>query len=92
MSGPFRGHGKSIQLPGQTHGKIADVDHLLHLTQSFLVDLAAFQRDQGTQRLLVPAQLAGEQPYQLAPLRGRYRAPCGKRPLRLPNLFLHLRR
>ena len=40
--GTLRVHGEAIQLAALAHSEITDVDHLLHLTKSFLVALAHF--------------------------------------------------
>ena len=75
MARPLRGDGEAIELARETDGEIADVDHLLHLAQPFLQDLAAFQGHQPAEALLRRAQLLAEEPHQLAPARCRHLAP-----------------
>lgn len=39
-----------MKLAGQAHGEIANVDHFLHLAETFLVDLAKFKGEQQESR------------------------------------------
>src|SRR3546814_6874803 len=61
--------GQAIELTGEPDGEVADVDHLLDLAQPLLEDLAVLQADQPAERLLVGAQLLGEQPDEFAAAR-----------------------
>ena len=49
-------HGESVELAGQTDGKVTDVNHLLDLAQSFLQALSHFVRHEGSERILVLPQ------------------------------------
>ena len=49
-------HRLTVEHPRLANGKIGDIDHLLHFAVAFGLDLAVFQRDQRTERILVFAQ------------------------------------
>ncbi len=68
-------HRQAVQLARQTHGEVADIDHLLHLAVPFGADLAHLQRDQVAQRLLVFAQRIAQVADHLAALGGWHAAP-----------------
>ena len=40
VAGPFRRHRQAVELARQTDREVADVDHFLHLAETFLQDLA----------------------------------------------------
>ncbi len=75
MARPLRGDGEAIELARETDGEVADVDHLLHLAEAFLQDLAAFQGHETAEALLRRPQLLAEEADQLAPARGGHLAP-----------------
>jgi hypothetical protein len=57
-AGVLRGNavdGQTIELMRQTDGKVANVDHLLNLTESFRDNLADFDRDETPECLFVGA-------------------------------------
>ena len=72
---PLGGDGQAIKLARQADGEVADVDHLLDLALALLEDLAALDGDDLAQRVLVRAQLLGEQAHQLAALGSGHRTP-----------------
>ena len=45
-------HGQPIELTALAHGEIADVNHFLNLSQTFLIAFAHLVRDKGTEALL----------------------------------------
>ena len=59
------------ELAGEPHREVADVDHLLHLAEALLGDLARLERDERAERLLLAPQLLAEQPHELAAARRR---------------------
>ena len=69
MTGTLRRDGEAVELARQADREVADVDHLLHLAEAFLQDLAALQRHETPQRVLVGTQLFPEQAHQLAAAR-----------------------
>ena len=75
MAGPLGGHRQAVELARQTDGEVADVDHLLHLAEAFLEDLAGFEGDQAAEALLRRAQLLAEEAHQLAAARRGHLAP-----------------
>src|SRR5690606_42112262 len=79
--GTFRMHGQAIQLTGEPHGKIADVDHFLHLSPSFLQALSHFERNQCAEPFFLLAELIPYLPDDFAPLGCREigRASCRDR-------------
>ena len=76
VAGAFRCDGQAVELARQADGEVADVDHLLNFAVAFLDRLAAFQRDQLAQSLLVGAQLLAQQADQLAAPGGGDQTPC----------------
>ena len=54
--GTFRVHGQPVELTRLTDGEVADVDHFLDLTQTFLVAFAHLVRDEGAQAFLFGTQ------------------------------------
>ena len=67
---------QAVELARQTDGELADVHHLLHLTEALLHDLAGFQRDQATQCLLVTPHRLAKGANQFATLGSRYLTPA----------------
>jgi hypothetical protein len=49
-------HGKAIELAAKPYGKVADVDHLLHLAQALLGDFACLYAYQAAQLVFVVAE------------------------------------
>ncbi len=45
----LRGDGQAVKLAGEADGKIANINHLLHLAFAFGQNLSGFQRDQSAQ-------------------------------------------
>ena len=76
VAGAFRGDAQAVELARQANGEVADVDHLLNFAVAFLDRLAAFQRDQLAQSLLVGAQLLAQQADQLAAPGSGDQTPC----------------
>ena len=52
VAGPLTGDRETVELARETDCEVADVDHLLDLSEAFLDDLAAFQRYQTGEKLL----------------------------------------
>ena len=75
MLRPFRLHGRSIQLPRLSHGKITYVDHLLNLSQSFPVYFPHFISHQHSQVILIFPQGKSDLPYHFTPFRSRDGSP-----------------
>jgi hypothetical protein len=88
----LRGDGQPVELTREAYGKVADVDHLLHLAVAFLQDLAGLDRHQSAERCLVRAQLLAEQADQLAAPRRRHFAPGTKSLGGHADLRLHIGR
>ncbi len=65
--------------------KVADNDHLLHLSFAFREDLAGFQRNKPTERYLQFAKSQAEPADQFAALGSRHRSPMEKSALRAAN-------
>ncbi len=80
MTRPLRCDGLSVQLPGQSDGELADVDHLLHLTERLGGDLARLDRDERAEIGLVLDEEFTEPRHQSAPHRRGRHAPHGERP------------
>ena len=78
VAGAFGGDRQAVELARQAHGKVADVDHLLHFAQAFGGNLARLQRHQAAQVGLGGAQLFAQQANQLAPTRCGHGAPSGE--------------
>ena len=60
------GDGQPMQLPRETHGEVADVDHLLHLALALRGALAHLEGDQLSEQGFVGAQLLADQAHQFA--------------------------
>ena len=73
VAGALRGDRAAVQLPRETDGEVADVDHLLHLAEPLLRDLPHLERDERAERLLLAPELLAEQAHELAALRRRAR-------------------
>ena len=71
----FRGDRQAIKLARQADGEVADIDHLLHFAESFLQDLACFERDEATERRLFFTQAIAKEPHEFAASRRRHIAP-----------------
>eukprot|EP01132_Coremiostelium_polycephalum_P017959 gene17958-biopygen9566 len=84
------GDGQAVQLARQADGEVADVDHFLHFTQTFLGDLAGFPRHQLAEVGLVLAQHVAELAHQLTTTGGRHLAPGLECMLGATDLLLHL--
>ncbi len=65
----------AVQHARLTHGKIGDVDHLLHFAQPLGQDLAVLERHERAEVLLRASQLLAQDPDQLAALGSRHVAP-----------------
>ena len=63
----FRGDGQAVKLAGKAGGKIADVNHLLHLAFPFGHDLSGFEGDEPAQFRLGLAQGVAELADYFAP-------------------------
>jgi len=89
--GALAGHGQPIQLARQALGKIAHVDHFLHLAQAFAADFAHFQTDQLGQCRLVLAHQITQHPHHRPALGGGDVLPSRLGLLRLRHLLPRLR-
>src|SRR5271166_6625282 len=69
------GDGEPVDLAGETDGEVADVDHLLNLTEPFGDDLACLHRHDGPERLLGGSQFLAEEPHEFAAARSGNIAP-----------------
>ena len=90
MLGPLAGNGQPRKLARQTHGKIADVDQLLHLAQGFLHRLARFQHDETGQISFAFARNLAHHPHQFATPGSRQLAPVQKTMMRLAHQRIDL--
>jgi hypothetical protein len=79
---PLRGQGEAVELPGQAHREVADVDHLLDLALTLGQDLPHLQGDQGAQGVLLLPELVPQLTNHLAPLRRRNGPPLQERLVR----------
>ena len=77
--GPFALQGRAAEGAAQTHGEVADVDHLLHLAQALGQDLAHLQADQRAEHLLLRAQRLAHLAHDLAAPGRRQHAPDQER-------------
>ena len=84
VPGSLAGDRQTVQLPAETDGEVADVDHLLHLAERLALDLADLDLHQSAEVGLVGAQQPGELADQLTAQRRRGRAPRSEG--RLPRL------
>ena len=75
MTRALRGDREAVELPRQPDREVADVDHLLDLTQALGRDLAGFGRDERCERRLLGAQLLAEQADQFTAARRGHTAP-----------------
>ena len=75
MAGALGGDRTAEELAREPHGEVADVDHLLHLAEALLGDLAGLERDELAERLLLASQLLAEQADELAAPRCGHVAP-----------------
>jgi len=75
---PLAGQGAAVELPGQAHGQVTDVDHLLHFAQRLPGGLAHLQGDQGGQVGLPPAQFLAQGLDHLAALGRGHQPPVGE--------------
>ena len=90
VAGALGGDGQAVQLARQADGEVADVDHFLHFTQTFLGDLAGLPGNEFAQVGLVLAQYVAELAHQLATSRRRHFAPGFECMLGATDLLLHL--
>ena len=75
MTGSLGRDRASVQLAREPDREVADVDHLLHLAEAFLRDLPDLERHEGTERLLLAAELLAQEAHELPAPRRRYLAP-----------------
>ena len=75
VAGPLGGDRAAEELAREADREVADVDHLLHLAEALLRDLAGLERDERAERLLLAPQLLAEQPHELAAARRGHVAP-----------------
>jgi hypothetical protein len=68
-----------VELPGEADGELADVDHLLDLSEGLGGDLADLQADQGAEILLVLPEQLTEAAHEPAPDRRGDRPPGPER-------------
>src|SRR5690606_17275783 len=73
---PLRGDGEPVELTGETYREVADVDHLLHLSDALGEDLAHLQGDQGAELLDVLPEGVAQPADVLAPFRGGKLTPA----------------
>src|SRR5205085_3281053 len=85
MAGALGGDGAAVELAGEPDCEVADVDHLLHLAEPFLRDLADLEGDERAERLLLAAKLLPEKPYKLAATRRGDGLPVRERPCGTPD-------
>ena len=64
----FRVHRIPIQHARLSHREIGDIDHLLHFTIAFSLDLAVFHRHQAAERIFKSSQLLADLTHGLAAL------------------------
>src|SRR5690606_36065847 len=75
----FGVHRVSIQHARLADREIRDVDHLLNFPIAFGLDLAGLERHERAERVLVTAELIGDEPDELATFRRRNGAPLFER-------------
>ncbi len=61
MAGAFGGDGEAGKLAGEAGGEGADVDHLLHLAETFGEDLAGLDGDEAAKGFAFGAKFFGEE-------------------------------
>ena len=66
MAGALGGDRTAEELSREPHGEVADVDHLLHLAEALLGDLAGLERDELSECLLLASQLLAQEADELA--------------------------
>src|SRR5699024_10409681 len=76
--GALRGHGFTVKHARLADGKITDIDHLLHFSQTFLVDLPHFVSHQPSQILFMVPTFQTYLPDNLPALGGRNHTPFTK--------------
>ena len=91
VPGPLRGHRATVELAGETHGEVADVDHLLDLAPRLGGDLADLDADQVREVVLVRGQQLAEALDQPAAHRRRDGAPLQERGVRAVDRPLDVR-
>src|SRR6266851_5187664 len=69
------GDRQAEELPGKSHGVVANVDHLLDFAETFGLDLAGLDGNEPAKRALVAAQLFAKQPHEFAALGSRDQTP-----------------
>ena len=74
--GPFRSHRAAIELPGEPHCEVADVDHLLHLADTLGKDLSHLEGHQRAERLDFLPQGIAQTSDVLPALGGGQKAPA----------------
>ena len=79
VSRTLRRHRQPVQLPRESHGEVADIDHLLHLAVPFGPNLPHLEADQIAERLLHLAQGVAQVTHEVSTFRGRHFAPPLKR-------------
>ena len=75
VPGPLGCDRAAEELPREPHREVADVDHLLHLAEALLRDLAGLERDERAERVLLAPQLLAQQADELAAPRCGHVAP-----------------
>ena len=71
----FGGDGQTKQLTRQTHGIVANINHLLHFAERFRQNLTGLYRNQAGQVGLGRAQFHAQETNKFTPLRGWSVAP-----------------
>ena len=75
VAGALGGNGQPIKLAGEANGKIADVDHFMHLAKTLRGDLARFDGHEASEFGLMRPQFLAQQAHKLAASRGRHHPP-----------------
>ena len=91
VPGPLRGHRTALELAGETHGEVTDVDHLLDLAPGLRDDLADLDADQVRERVLMRGQQLAEALDQPAAHRRRDGPPLQERGVRAVDRPLDVR-
>ena len=78
VPGAFRVHRQTVELSGQSDGKVTDIDHLLDFSHTFRPNLAHLQADQFAQRFFDLTQGVSHVADNKTSLRGRNLAPVEK--------------
>src|SRR5690606_6078134 len=74
----FTRHRDAGELPAETYGEIPNIDHLLHFTESFLINFTALPSDNRCQILLVFAKFEPKSANALTPHGCRDHAELGE--------------